>query len=358
MTRYPVDTAKQGSGQVTVAVPTFNRARLLGITLATLVSQTEPCQIIVSDDASSDNTPEICAAFSPRVRYSRNERRLGLFANWNRAIELVDTELVAIFHDDDLYDAGIVSAEADLLRRHPNLVMVHTGCRFIDDDNRPLHSLVKKWPKVMSGKAFRHALAGRLSCPVAAPSVMLRTNAIRAIGGFDESLKMAGDLEAWVALSEIGDIGFVPRPLVAVRRRGRHANEHGVFSWSTVDETLAVSAATRAKVRGQVGPFFQLKADCYLAKFLLREIIEPSGGDPVPVAKAHGSRFAVLGARAVPFLYPMRPFLELIRPLGRQMFGAAGRLIERYGATHQILLSRWTNRSAASSSNARGGTHC
>lgn len=334
---YPTDTARRGSVDVTVAVPTFNRARLLGATLTTLVSQTEPCKIIVCDDASSDDTPEVCAAFSPRVTYSRNERRLGLFANWNQAIELVATDLVAIYHDDDLYDASIVAAEADFLRRHPNLVMVHTGCKFIDDDNRIVHSVVKKWPGVMSGEEFRHVLAGQLSCPVVAPSVMLQTSAIRAIGGFNEGLRVAGDLEAWVALSELGDVGFIPRPLVAVRRRGRYANEHGSFSWHNVDETLAVSAATRARVRGRVGPSFRLKADCYLAQFLLREIVEPSEGDPVPVARAHGSRLVRLAARAVPHLSPARPLFELIRPLGRLLLGAAGRFVERYGFTHRFL---------------------
>jgi glycosyltransferase involved in cell wall biosynthesis len=335
---------------VTVVVPTLNRGILLRKTLSTLTAQTVRCRIVVVDDASTDETADVCAAFAERVDYVRNERRLGLFANWNRGLELVETEFAAVYHDDDLYHPQAVASEEQLLRRHPDMVMAHSGCLVIDDDDEPLDSYIARWPAVMSGASFRHVLAGRFSSPVAAPSVMLRTEAIRSIGGFDERLRVSGDLAAWVALANLGTVGYVPRPLVAIRRRGRYANEHARFDWRVIDEHLRVARETHEDVLGLAGIRFQARVDWYLAQFLLREVERSSDGGGADVVRRHGSLVAKGLMRVAPHLPLFRPVLAAARPVARRALEGAGRI--RRARFH----AGWTDLQSAAGARRRADT--
>jgi glycosyltransferase involved in cell wall biosynthesis len=314
---------------VTVVVPTLNRATLLEQTLRSLLDQTASFRIVVVDDGSTDSTRGVCAAMAPSVEYVRNESSLGLFRNWNRALGLVDTEFVAIFHDDDVYAPEIVAAEVDLLRVNPDVVMVHTGCHFIDDEGTVKETHVPGWPARMEGAEFRRALAGRLSSPVFAPSVMLRTSAIRAAGGFNESLRVPGDVEAWMAVARAGSIGFIPRPLVGFRMRGRYANVHGEFDWGVIDEILEVAARTYVDVHGSLSKSQQRRTDLYLVRFLMRELYGPGIGDYRSVTARHGSRSTVRLAKLLPWLRPLRVVLVPLRPVARVAVRLATQVGER-----------------------------
>ena len=328
------------SCDVTVVVPTVNRAELLEKTLQSLVSQTAPCRLIVIDDGSQDATPSICKRFRSSVEYVCNERTLGLFANWNRGISLVETQFAAIYHDDDLYHPDIVASELALLRENPELTMVHTGFHLIDDQDRVFDTFLTAWPPVMSGSAFRHTLAGLVTCPVATPSVMFRVSAIRAVGGFDDRLRVSGDLAAWFALAGLGDVGYVRQPLVSVRIRGRYANSHATFDWGLVDEHLTVATSTLNALHARTTMRFRARASWYLTKFLCRELISPSGGDPMPVIRHHAGR----GLRkAAPFALGLsyaRPLLLAFKPVARNCLESFGRLRGHWLARRGSLRSR------------------
>jgi glycosyltransferase involved in cell wall biosynthesis len=324
---------------VTVVVPTFNRANLLDQMLESLSRQSARPRIIVCDDASTDETREVCGRF-PHVEYCRNERRLGLFANWNRGIQLVDTEFAAIYHDDDMYDSSIVAAEASFLSRHPSVAMVHTACTFIDDEDRTSEPHVLGWPAVMPGTEFRRLLAGRFLCPVAAPSVMVRTASIRSVGGFDERLAVSGDLAAWIEIAATGAIGYIPRPLVAIRRRGRHANPHADFSWALIEEHLAVAARTRREVHGTLGFWFPFRADLHLLPHLFRPVDGPEVREHRPRALGYGTPAIRVIAHAVAPVRRSSAAQRLVRPVGTRVLAVALRLRSVLGPFGQISLRR------------------
>jgi glycosyltransferase involved in cell wall biosynthesis len=320
-----VDSAR---GEVTVVIPTLNRAQLLVETLASLERQTAPCRVLVVDDGSTDDTKEVCAQFEG-VEYFRNERTLGLFANWNRGLSLVETEFAAIYHDDDIYAPDIVAREVATLRKHPGVVMVHSGCHFIDDSGAVFDTFGLQWSEVTPGSSFRASLAGLISCPIATPSVMFRMDAVRAIGGFDERLRESGDLLAWFSLGAHGDIAYIPSPLVSIRRRGRFANPHAAFDWKLVDEHLAVARDTELETRKTLSTRFRLRVDWYIAQFLMREVTSPSAGDWRQVVDSHAGMPARALAWAFPALAPLRPILRRMQPAARWAISAGGRIRRR-----------------------------
>ncbi len=91
---------------VSVAMATFNGGRYLGEQLDTIYAQTWPrLEVVVSDDASSDATVGILAAYarSHGLRYAVNPARLGLVQNFARAISLCSGDLIALSDQDDLW---------------------------------------------------------------------------------------------------------------------------------------------------------------------------------------------------------------------------------------------------------------
>src|SRR5262245_582217 len=92
--------------KVNVGLPVYNGEKYLPNALSRLLEQDfEDFELIVSDNASTDGTQEICRSFAEkdrRVRYFRNETNIGLAANHNRTFELSQGELFKwAAHDDD-----------------------------------------------------------------------------------------------------------------------------------------------------------------------------------------------------------------------------------------------------------------
>ncbi|MFY7907629.1 MAG: glycosyltransferase family 2 protein, partial [Burkholderiaceae bacterium] len=75
--------------ELSIVIPTFNRADMLGQALASALAQQDvDLEVVVSDNASTDHTAAVVAAHAgnPRLRYFRNETNLGMVANWRLAI--------------------------------------------------------------------------------------------------------------------------------------------------------------------------------------------------------------------------------------------------------------------------------
>jgi hypothetical protein len=88
--------------KLTIGIPTYNRAHMLPTSLSAALSQThDDVEVIVSDNASTDNTEEVVRKFGRRVRYYRNETNLGPSANFCRLVELATGDYFSWLQDDD-----------------------------------------------------------------------------------------------------------------------------------------------------------------------------------------------------------------------------------------------------------------
>jgi glycosyltransferase involved in cell wall biosynthesis len=127
---------------VSVGVPVYNGEKYLVETLESLLAQNlKEFEIVISDNASTDRTAEICQSYQakdPRVRYFRNEQNIGAALNFNRVFELSSA---AFFHAgacDDLYAPGFLERCADALSRDSSAVLSHTRTIMVDDRGQPL----------------------------------------------------------------------------------------------------------------------------------------------------------------------------------------------------------------------------
>jgi glycosyltransferase involved in cell wall biosynthesis len=211
--------------KISVLMPTYNRAALLKDFIVSILNQSLPdFELIVSDNCSTDATPEIVASFSdPRLRYYRQERNIGPFANMNFLIEQACGEYLCIVHDDDVYSPEFLLRQSRMLDEHPGAGMVHCAVYEIDVDG-VRRRLNQAYPttRVLAGRDefVRYLQGHNVSCP----SVMARRNLFRE-NPFDSRF-LCADFLMWMKFALRGDVAYIAEPLLDVRV---HADN--VTSW-------------------------------------------------------------------------------------------------------------------------------
>ena len=119
--------------RISILIPTFNRAGMLSAAVASALAQTwENLEVLVSDNASTDATPQTMAAFTtdPRLSYHRNPVNVGLVANWRQLLDRASGDYFLLLSDDDeLLVPTYLATAAALIQAHPDLALVYAnGC--------------------------------------------------------------------------------------------------------------------------------------------------------------------------------------------------------------------------------------
>lgn len=125
---------KQSFPKISVIVPSYNRAHLLGQTITSVLSQNfKDYELLVLDDSSTDNTGDVVAGFSDhRITYIRNIKNLGFVNNWNKGLEVATGEYVIFPGDDDLLLPDCLGTLATIMDDDQNLAMVTSNASLID----------------------------------------------------------------------------------------------------------------------------------------------------------------------------------------------------------------------------------
>jgi len=199
---------------VSVIIPAYNCAELLGEAIASVRAQTyEDYEVIVVDDGSADNTAEVAeklAADWPKMRAIRAEHK-GLAAARNRAVAEMKGQWIAMLDADDLWLPEKLRRCMDYLAEHPDLSIVYT----------PMAPITMGGEKIKGHS--KPCLAGRLteelfqSIFVHDPASVIHKRVIEVCGGFDESLPVTVGHEFWLRVSTRFEFGLIDEPL-ALRR--------------------------------------------------------------------------------------------------------------------------------------------
>lgn len=222
------------SVELTVAMPTYDVGRFLEQAISSVLDQEGvDLELIVVDDGSTDETPEILARFSdPRLRVFRNERRLGIGASHNRVLENARGTFIAHVDSDDFVLPGALRAMVDALEANPAAGLAH--CYFFDVDEEGrlsrLHML-ERWSSFRRdrrpGVDYRAALAHMAG--VVNHLRTYRRVALEQIGGFDTSLSFAVDYDSSLRLLEHWEACVVPEFLYG--RRVHRTNTSEAMRW-------------------------------------------------------------------------------------------------------------------------------
>jgi glycosyltransferase involved in cell wall biosynthesis len=129
---------------LSICIPTYNRAALLEVCLASVLPQAAQfsrcVECVISDNASSDNTAEVIERYQRQypLRYSRNDTNIGIIGNITKvASELAEGEYVWLLGDDDVMTAGAIERLVAILKPNPQVDLVALNVGFAAGENRP-----------------------------------------------------------------------------------------------------------------------------------------------------------------------------------------------------------------------------
>jgi glycosyltransferase involved in cell wall biosynthesis len=233
---------------VTVILPVHNGENFLREAIDSVLKQDlADFDLHVLDDGSSDGTEQIVRSTGdPRVRYSRNPERFGLYRTLNRGFEEATSELVRIWAHDDRMTPGSLRAFVEFALEHPDVGMVFSQFVTIDVvGNRTGRESVfaEAWRRMP--RTFQGDLAALLfwvyGClPGNVSTVLMTRGAWQRTGRFLEGIQQAPDYDMWVRVSESFDIGFLNQGLVELRDHPLQLGKVGGKLMTTIEEELPV----------------------------------------------------------------------------------------------------------------------
>ncbi|MFI7586445.1 glycosyltransferase [Spongisporangium articulatum] len=213
---------------VTVCIPTYNRRALLANSLASVLEQdVDGLEIVVSDNASTDDTEEYVRSIGdPRITYDRLPENIGLFGNLSRALHVGSGRYRVMLPDDDLMLPGNLAAKVAFLEANPSAGMVHSAFLNLGDDGRP-YGEPQNWSRLEvdtleKGHDFiRRSIAiGGIVC---VSSVMTRSSVV-ADERFDPDDGPYADIALWLRIANVSDVGFLAAPLSGYRVHAQSAS--------------------------------------------------------------------------------------------------------------------------------------
>lgn len=208
--------AEGGAPTFSVVIPTYRRDPLLSVAIASVLAQTvSPLEVLVVDDAASDDTRCLVESFhDPRLRYHVNDHGRGGAGTRNAGIDRARGTWVAFLDDDDAWLPGrLEQVRARILAGPADLGMVYTGhVKFDFEQERDLEA----FRPTVRGWALDRVLYE--NCVGGLSNVVVRRDVLTAIGGLDERFPALQDMELYVRIAERARFEVVPEPLTRVRR--------------------------------------------------------------------------------------------------------------------------------------------
>ena len=215
--------------KVSICIPTFNMAVYLRAAVSSALAQTfTDCEIVVCDNASTDETPSVLAGFSdPRLRIYRNETNIGMIANFNRVVELASALWIKFLCADDVLEPSCMEKCVALTEAYPGVDLVSVGRTHISADGMPFATAIHRQTEVVSGYQVRRRVHWRHNELGNPTTVMARRNLLLQAGLFDPDYGgYMNDWDLWLrCLDSCNQVGFIAEPLVRVRS---HLTQTGV----------------------------------------------------------------------------------------------------------------------------------
>ena len=242
--------------RLTIAIPTVNRAALLGRAIESALAQTSAeIEILVSDNGSTDDTPAVISRYADRgIRAFRRDVTISAAEHGRFLHEQARGEFFLGLSDDDYLEPEFAAEVLALFDRHPELSFAYTGCAVHYGDCQ-VPSLVG--PPVEPGLDFLLAhYSGRRELSWCA--CVSRTRDLLELGPQPPE-RIIGDMFFWTRLAFRGPVGCVPRILshyILLREQNDNIS-HGTSPavWAREARLLADEVVESARRAGASEPF-------------------------------------------------------------------------------------------------------
>jgi glycosyltransferase involved in cell wall biosynthesis len=223
---------------ISVILACYNTERYIAQAVKSILAQTfRDFELILIDDGSTDRSPEICkqfAAENSRVRLISRPNK-GLTRTLNEGLSLATAPLIARMDADDISLPTRFEKQVAYLNEYPECVCVGSRVTLIDPYDSPISVTDHK----LDHDGIEADLLKGVGWAVVHPAAMMRTDAVRRVGGYREQFSTSQDLDLWLRLAEIGKLANLAEPLVQYRQHFESvANTRHEHQWQVKSEII------------------------------------------------------------------------------------------------------------------------
>jgi len=207
---------------VSVVIPCHNMSAFVRLAVESVLAQTVPVhEVIVVDDGSNDDpVAALCSIHDPRLRTIRREPNGGASVARNLGSELATGDLLAFLDADDTWYASKLERQLARLAAEPLAVGVGTQMHHVGLRGTPIG--ITGVEELDDAGLQQVRTADLMPFPVS--SLVANRKVVLDVGGFDETLRLAQDLEFLARLATRGPILTVGEPLGAYRMHSESAS--------------------------------------------------------------------------------------------------------------------------------------
>ena len=198
--------------EVSIIIPTYNRATSLGTAIQSVLNQTyKDFEIIVVDDFSSDNTEKVVREFQDqRISFIRHPENRGSGCARNTGIDRAKGRFIAFQDSDDIWLPGKLMKQIEALSKACDEVgVVYTG--YIRKDSGVEKYFPESYVKEKQNNILRQLVRGNI---VGTPTAIVKRECFEKAGLFDEELSNLEDWELWLRIAKDYLFIFIDEPLV------------------------------------------------------------------------------------------------------------------------------------------------
>jgi glycosyltransferase involved in cell wall biosynthesis len=235
--------------KITIIIPTYQRAHLIGLTLQSALRQTySDYEILVIDDGSTDNTADVVRSIAPNARYIA-QANVGIPEVLNVCVREARGEYISFLGSDDALAPSALQKEAAILDANPKVGLVHSAAWLMDDAGRLTQLLRPPFARESYVRTGYAEIADLLmSNHIVATTVMVRRACFDECGFFDQRFGLYEDWNMWTRIFKRWDAAYVDEPLAFYRVHGgeagsifRKANPHDLARYRRMqlDDILA-----------------------------------------------------------------------------------------------------------------------
>lgn len=218
--------AATGSGpSVTVVIPSYNYGRYLADCVHSVLAQEGvDVEAMIVDDASTDDSLAVAtrlAESDERVTVVQHEQNMGHIPTFNEGLAKATGKYLALLSADDMLTRGSLARATAVMEARPGVGLVYGHPRVIYGDDVTPGRTQGRGVRIWAGADWIGAQCRRgLNC-IYSPEVCVRSSVQRSVGGYSDGLPHTGDLEMWLRIASVADIGRVNSDQAYRRMHGR-----------------------------------------------------------------------------------------------------------------------------------------
>lgn len=228
-----------------IIIPTYNRSELLTEALGSALSQTySDLEIIVVDDGSTDDTPQVLCRYRDRIRVVHQENR-GLPAARNVGLQVSHGDFITFLDSDDLLTPTKIQSQAEYLLAHPHVGVVYGDGYILGEGGlrsslAPYHSACQP----SSSNDFARSLLFQNRFVVHA--ALARRSVLPDQPAFDESLARFEDWDFWLRTCLAGAaFAFLDEKTILYRRHSGNFDEANVTAYGDAAARIILRVVRR-----------------------------------------------------------------------------------------------------------------